>query len=156
MTEERLNSATWLNGPRYSPERKAAPRKSFRRRHTQIPLCEAGGHFQFLARGDDEVVSGGPHLVVDQHLEGDRGGHVFCDQRQVLPSTQASGTPCSHVKPDPCPRRKTALPKPTSILTSMVVSAPEADFGALEVEVVVVLSVGFRAATAALFFVFIV
>ena len=59
------------------------------------------------------------------------GEATVCDQRQVRPSTQASGTPCSHVRPEPWPRRKTALPKPTSILTSMVVRAPELDFGAI-------------------------
>jgi hypothetical protein len=101
------------------------------------------------------------------------GDAALCDHRHVLPSTQAIGTPCSQVRPDPWPRRKTALPKPTSILTSMMVRAPEVDtaaltapfgmpefdFGALDVEigalVMDVFSVGFRAAAAALFFGFI-
>src|SRR6266481_5560182 len=50
--------------------------------------------------------------------------------RQILPLTHSQGTPRSQLRPGPWPRRKTALPKPTSILASMVVAlgADTADF----------------------------
>jgi hypothetical protein len=51
------------------------------------------------------------------------GSFAMPDQRQVWASTQTSGNPRSQVKPAPWPLRKTALPKPTSRLTSMVVNA---------------------------------
>jgi hypothetical protein len=49
------------------------------------------------------------------------GSFTSLAQRQVLPSTQTRGCPCSQVKPAPCPRKKRALPKPTSNFTSIVV-----------------------------------
>src|SRR5271155_2127141 len=93
------------------------------------------------------------------------GSLTFPDHRQVLPSTQFSGTPRSHVRSPPCPRRKTALPNPTSNLTSMVVTAPETGAAvvvALGVAMTVdagdsalVLTFGIRTAFAALFLIFI-
>src|SRR5579863_6226486 len=47
------------------------------------------------------------------------------DQRHVLPSTHDNGTPRSQFNPDPSPLRYNVLPKPTSSLTSIVVTAPE-------------------------------
>ena len=79
---------------------------------------------QILARLDDQIVAGRPDLVVEQDFEGWTGAETVCDQRHVAPSTQTSGTPRSHVRPEPSPRKNMALPRPTSILTLMVVRAP--------------------------------
>jgi len=47
-------------------------------------------------------------------------------QRHVLPSMHVSGMPLSQLNPGAWPRRKRTLPKPTSILASMVVIFSEA------------------------------
>ena len=84
-------------------------------------LRELRRNFHFLAGRDHQVVAGGPDFVVNQDLELDRvfrharpapGLGVHTDKRQ-------SAFP---VKPPPWPRMNTALPKPTSFLTSMVVT----------------------------------
>ncbi len=51
------------------------------------------------------------------------GSFTLPDHLHVLPSTHTIGVPCSQFKPPPWPRKKRALPNPTSCLTSMTVTA---------------------------------